>query len=143
MADFQKICLGTGFLILGYVYAATSQYIIPPIIDLLSDTLGGIAWFGVIITWFIALIILPLGTTVYGLITKDPAENPVFGISIAVLWSLFTLALSYFMWYWVPHLVDSLLYSTLIASFWIGIVLMWVTNVIIIPTYLIIEAKGD
>lgn len=153
MADFKKILLGTGAFVLAYFYGAITLHVIPPLIESIengnaaagvagNNTLAGILWFGLIITWFIAFIIMPIALKTWGLTTKENEENPILGISIALAWAMFTLAISYFGWYWIEPLSNSLsTYTILQACFWIGLLLVWVSNVIVIPAYLIIEAK--
>lgn len=144
--DIKKIMMGTAFFIIGYIFVAITQWMFPYLIDAvdtlgMADSLQGILWFGVIIVWIIALVVLPIAFIVWGLMKYEQSQNPMLNITFAVLWSVFTLAITYFTYFWLPILAAALEYQILIALFWVGIVVILVTNVIIAPTYVIVQAK--
>lgn len=150
MVNIKKSLIGSGIFAIGYAYAAISQFIYPIMLNVipLGDTLEGIIWFGIIITWVLAMLILPIGMWYYALTERTEIDNPVFMGTLAFLWFILSLCFTYFTYYWTTPLTA--IFTTeypnvrilLLALFWIGIILTWVTNVIVIPARLIIESKG-
>lgn len=147
MADFLKILAGTGAYIIGLFGSMILQYIMPDLIDLLSEwtAVQGIMWLGTILVWVIFMAILPVGVMVWGLTTKSEEINPFFSAIIGVFWAIFTIFITYFLYQagWPSTVAEIWLYPLLTVLYWVGLTMLFIMNVGVIPFYLIIEAKKD
>lgn len=150
MVNIYKSLIASGTFLIGYGYTALSQFIYPPLLTTLplGDTLEGLVWFGIILTWALTMIIIPVGFWYYGLTESSGIDNPVFKATLGGLWFIMGLAFTYFTYSWTTPLTASYtatypnIQIILTALFWIGLILTWVANIIVIPAKLIIESKG-
>lgn len=148
MADVLKLLMATGAFFLGYIYLAISQFIFPPLVEWLqgSDisiavTLGGIIWLGVILTWVLAVWVVPIAMLTYGLFTDEESPLAVNKAVFAVLWFLFSVVLAYFTYFWTTPMASVLTENITKIIFWIGYIIIWLGNIVVIPGYQIIKAK--
>lgn len=151
MVSISKAIYASIIFALGYGYAAITQHLYPVILEAitLSNTLEGIIWFGIILTWTIGFLIAPLGMWYYALTERQEIKNPVLTISIGIGWFIFAFAFTYLAYFWITPLTGTFNtdYTTqntlLLALFWIGLITTWLANTIILPTKIILEAKGN
>lgn len=140
--DYKKMLAGTGAFLIGYMFAIVTQYVIPTLIDQIdSSTIRGLIWLGTMFSWTLTLIVIPLGLYVWGLTNKEQSNNPIFSIAIAVIWCLFSIALTWATAYWLTPLTGAILYPYITVNFWLGLITVWIFNIVAIPAYTIIEAK--
>lgn len=150
MVSIQKSLIASGIFLGAYAYTGISQHIIPVMLDALplGNTLEGIIWFGTIITWLLTTTIIPIGLWYYALTEKTGIDNPIFLTTLGILWFVMGLAFTYFTYTWTTGMVsiydasETNIKIFLTALFWIGIIITWVMNTLVVPTKLIIEAKG-
>lgn len=145
MVNIKKTVIGTGTFLLGYFVCLILQHVIPALMDVveasLGNTVSGIMWFGTIIIWVLAMVVIPIGYIIWGILEETEMKNPVFGFATSALYFVFALAFTYFTWYMITPLQSMFSYPLLIGLFWTGLISLWVLNVIAVPTYLIIETK--
>ncbi len=140
MVNIITILKGNGLFLMGYGFAVISQWIFPILVDFLNDKLGGLVWLGIILTWVLALIIIPLGLIIYGLTEKSESRN-MFGMIFGILYGLFAMLLAYFTYFWTATLTSILEYPLLVTLFWVGYIIIFIMNIIIVPVVHIIEVK--
>lgn len=157
MPNIKRLLIGAAIFIIGYFYMIITQKIIPPMIFharttgevTLNNTTAGIIWIGLIITWVLAIIVVPIGLQITGITGQNKEENPVFLGTFGILWGLFAIAISYLTWYWHTGLTSILADATygtagiVTALYWTGYITMFLMNVIVIPTTSIIKAKAS
>lgn len=145
MAEYLKLLAGTGMYVMGLFFAMILQYIMPDLIDLLSEfsALQGIMWLGTILVWLILMLIGPMGVMVWGLVTKSDEIPPFFNMIIGIFWSFFTLLITYFIYQagWPSTLAEIWIFPLLTVLYWVSFVMIFLMNAGVIPFYLIVEAK--
>ena len=123
---------------------------LPPMIDVLENstltgatTFAEIMWFGLVVTWILALIVIPIGYITYSL-TREETQlgKGIFGSAFGILYGLFALALFVYTWYMRTALTGVLDYTLLTALFYMGYVAIFLTNILVIPTIAIIRSKN-
>lgn len=61
MADIKEVITGVLYFFYGVIFTAVTYYILPPFVDLLTDTvLQGIFWVGLITMWIMAIVVFPV-----------------------------------------------------------------------------------
>lgn len=141
MTNMKLVLFGTGSFLIGLFYVLLSQHIFPPLIAFLGSDLQDILWFGVIITWILALIVVPIGFFVFGLKEENEKYHDISGLIVGILFLVFSLGIVYVTWYWNVTFTASLEDNFLLILYWIGYLSVWLFNIIIVPTYLIINSK--
>ena len=127
--------MGIGVLswFIGYFLVLITQWTMPPLIDNLDSTLGGIMWIGVIIVWLLSLIVVPLGIIIYALTTPENNKQPLFQMITGILYGLFTWLLVYVAWYATDNLANLMVNELTLAFYWIGLTLLILLNGIGVP----------
>lgn len=152
MVNLKTTALGTVAFFLGYVFTAITSYLIPDLIDAIdmSTSLKVIIWAGLIILWVLSLVVVPAAIKVYGLTDKTTTVQQIPGIAVGVLYGLFAAALAYATWGWTTPMTgvfDTTLNGSsqtlLLATFWIGYIIIWFSDIIIVPYSVITEAKNN
>lgn len=144
--DIKKLLIASTSFLLGYAYCMISQYIIPAVIDnttisaTLGDTVSGVIWIGTIISWILALLVIPIALYVNALTTDEGTSN-MAGVSIAIAWSLISMIALYVSYFWTTGLTSVITYDILTILFWVGYIAYWAMNILVIPGYTIINAK--
>lgn len=144
--------LSAASFLVGYFLCVVTQYVVPALADVVSadtlmsttsvSTVGKIIWLGLIIVWVLALIVVPLAFAVWGITTPTERQSPILAGIGSILYFVFAILLTWAIYFWVTPLADSLIYNPLKAMFWVGLVGVWLINVIITPMMGIAEAKA-
>ena len=147
MTEYKYVIGGTGVFILGYFYTLLSSYFASAMIDAMVEdtsvtnlsTLGNLLWWGIILTWILALIVVPIIFFIYGMQTKGNRQiTQAQEVTIGVLWFIFSCAFTVVCWYIVPITANLLTLGIANGVYWVGIIVLWVFNTLIVPANAII-----
>jgi hypothetical protein len=144
MVDYKTILKGEMFFFIGFILILIINSLLPPLIEAgesigtVGSDIEQIIWFGGIILYVLAGVIMPLGYMYKGL-TTDTGGNPFQNITIALVMFLFNLLLTIKAWYMVTALASLSSDGFITAIFWIGFTLTWLVCVIVTPAYVIIK----
>ena len=112
-----------------------------PLSELLtSATNDGIVWFGIILVYVLAMVIIPLGYIIVGL-REQESNQSMFGIASGVLYFILAIMLTIFGWFWITAFSELITDGTLLVVFWVGLSSTWITAVLIAPAMKIISAS--
>lgn len=151
--DYKKVFGGILIYFVGYLLCLLLEAIVPAMTSVLSthiaslfststaNTITGIIELGTIFIWIIALFIMPLGITIYGLMEETMSAYAFFEAMGAVLFALFAILITYFTYYMLPTFINVITNPILTYLVYISFVMLWLLYVIGIPTYTIIRAK--
>lgn len=157
MVDLLKAGAGTFTYLIGCFIMLLTLHIVPPLANYLQNettisgasTLAGIIWFGLILIWILGTLVIPIGLMVWGITIPSEIKNPVFLMSIGILWFIISSAFSYFSYYMTSSIsemmsatIGGVEYILPVVLFWIGLVAIWIFNIGVIPTYFIIESRS-
>lgn len=130
-----------------------------------DTTLQGIGWLGLIIIWILSTIVVPLAIVVQGLMEEQEGDtNPtptLLSVTGGVLWAIFTILIFYFVSKagMITALADNIPTSTnnllidasgsavdftlLLILFWMSVAATIISNVFIVPGYIIAKYRGS
>lgn len=150
MSNLKLVLTGTILFPIGYALSTLLSYIIPELLDLFTESwatdIVQIGWLMLFIVWALSLIVMPIGVKILGLTMEEdkPSEKiqQIFGIAFGFLYAIIALLIVYFTWDWTTTMTEVINYDLLLAMFWIGYIIIFILDVIVVPYTYISEARG-
>lgn len=150
MVNYKEILKGQISFFAGILFILLISFIVPPIIEAMSGIqtesgIEGIIWFGLIILYVLMGFVMPLYFIYKGLVVEDDNNDPFINILIAVVSFIFNIIITIKGWFMITAFNTYLSSLTvegielIMVLFWMGLLLSWVTCVIITPIYTIIK----
>lgn len=142
--EIGKVILGNVMFFLGYFGVVVLERILPTIIALISgfgSNLEGLVWAGTFIIWVILMIIAPIGTMIYGLLTNQQESNNFMDGTIGILYGLLSIIIAWTSWYMMDGLISIATFGITTVLFWVGLACLYAMNCAVIPIYVIVKSR--
>lgn len=108
----------------------------------IGDTIEGIIWTGVILTWLLTTIVIPAYFIHVG--SKSPENDTTPGfvkIAVGTLIFFFSIMITYQAWFMITGISTAMDTTTQQAFYWIGFVINWTMITIVTPVMLILDGN--
>lgn len=147
MVNYNKILKSQVFFFSSIFLMIIMSMIITPFVTILTNTLGyefikNIVDFLLILVYIILALVLPLIYSYTGITERDDNNN-VIKIVISIFVSLIMIVLTYFGWFMVEGIANSIDDGFILMLFWLGFFGSWLLNVLVLPMYVIITTMNS
>lgn len=145
MTDYKMILKGYGTFIGALAMIVVLNYIVPTLVSVgesifSSNTdISGIIWFGLIVLYVLAGVVMPLVFIYMGITAPEEPGNNIVEIILACLMFLFNLLLTFKGYYIVTSIASMIEDGFVLAIFWVGLIAIWLATTFITPAYVIIK----
>lgn len=145
MVDVKLINYGSGAWLIGWFIIFVSQYIFPILLNLLyiNDTIDSVYWIGIVLMWFLLVLVVPIGLYIVGLKKDDSKIFNIMGIAYAGIHFFVSIILLYLTYYIHEIFIGLIHYDILKILYWVSVIVVFIFNVLVIPIYIIINTKNE
>lgn len=131
------------YLLMGVIFSLITYYVVPALFVAFEGVSGdgttnNIYTYALYVVWATVIVALPVYKAITGI---QAIEKDKINVIIGGVWLAFALAITYIGWYLIPAIGNMLPSTILLAMYWTGIIIVWITVAIGIPIIAITKAN--